>query len=194
MNWKDITGHEGRYQVSDSGSVRSVDRVGFNGRQVKGKELVCWPDGGGYLKVTLKGKAVSVHRLVASAFIENVSGKKTVNHKNGIRGDNSTGNLEWATHGENIKHSYSVLGRDHARPTKGKFGIDSKSSKPVIGIPISGGSPLVFGGAHEAARMTGLHRSAISSNANGLVRTHGGYVWSYISREEYAQSKNKGNS
>lgn len=190
--WKDIDGYVGRYQVSDDGVIRSVDRVGRTGRLIKGKPLAGWPAGQGYLQVNLLGTNHYIHRLVATAFIANPENKKTVNHKNGIKKDNRLSNLEWATSSENIAHSYSVLGRKHSRPAKGKFGIDNPSSKPVIAKPVDGGGCVVFGGAHEAARSLGLHRCAISSCALGNVRTHGGYVWEYITRDAYHLLQSQG--
>lgn len=65
---------------------------------------------GGYKMVTLripKQKECFIHRLVAFAFIPNPLNKRCVNHKNGIKTDNSVENLEWVTDGENQKHSYA---------------------------------------------------------------------------------------
>lgn len=69
-------------------------------------------NGKGYLVLGLmhggKRKTVAVHRLLAQAFIPNLLKLPEVNHINGIRDDNSLQNLEWVTHGDNIKHSYEL--------------------------------------------------------------------------------------
>ena len=51
-------------------------------------------------------KRFFVHRLIASTFIENTENKRTVNHKNGNKTDNSVHNLEWATDSEQHLHSW----------------------------------------------------------------------------------------
>jgi hypothetical protein len=35
--WKDIKGYEGSCQVSDLGNVRSLDRIDYAGRSLKGR-------------------------------------------------------------------------------------------------------------------------------------------------------------
>lgn len=62
----------------------------------------------GYLTVSLSGKIVGVHRLVADAFIPNPENKPQVNHKNADKTDNNADNLEWCTASENSRHAVAM--------------------------------------------------------------------------------------
>jgi len=62
---------------------------------------------GTYRYVDIRGKAYSVHRLVAQAWLPNDDGKPQVNHINGVRDDNRAANLEWVTNDENMSHAIS---------------------------------------------------------------------------------------
>jgi hypothetical protein len=121
--WKDIQGYEGLYQVSNIGNVRSLN-YSFkrkNGRiiNIVGKVLKPSTQTKGYkfLSLCMNGnkKYFLLHRLVAKAFIPNLFNKPEVNHINGIKSDNSAGNLEWVTCLENMKHSYDIGLRNSAK-------------------------------------------------------------------------------
>jgi hypothetical protein len=107
--WLPIEGYENLYEVSSAGRVRSLNR-----KTTKGKILqpVMSPL---YYRVTLSKDnvphGVSVHRLVATAFLPNPEGKRNVNHLDGNKINNAVNNLEWATHKENENHSFKVLGK-----------------------------------------------------------------------------------
>lgn len=64
-----------------------------------------------YKHVTIKNKALSVHRLVAMAFIPNPESKPQVNHIDGMRDNNHISNLEWVTNQENRTHAKENMPR-----------------------------------------------------------------------------------
>lgn len=97
--WKPVIGYEGIYEVSNYGNVRNV---------TSGHVLLQTNTTTGYRKVELYKngrKNLRVHRLVASAFINNTYGKPYINHKNGNKTDNRVENLEWCTQKENVNHA-----------------------------------------------------------------------------------------
>ena len=111
--WKPIPGFEGKYEASDLGRVRSVDRrvktvdkLGrHRTRRLKGKVLApgnCR----GYQIVNLSGHGtVAVHLLVARAFMRRPKGVEDVNHMDGVKANNSLANLEWCTKAHNQRHA-----------------------------------------------------------------------------------------
>lgn len=112
----DIPGYEGYYQVSNYGNVRSLDRVikekTGKTQTLKGRVLKQRTNPGGYRYIELgkNGTKVTfaIHHLVAQAFMPNPGNKRTVNHIDGNKLDNSLINLEWATYSENLEHAYKT--------------------------------------------------------------------------------------
>lgn len=116
--WQDIPGFEEKYQVSNMGRVRSLDRIvivtNFMGNTFtipkKGGMLKPQKDGMGYVHVRLvKGKKYElykVHQLVGMVFLgydRKNKEKLVIDHINGDKTDNRVENLEIVTMKENIQ-------------------------------------------------------------------------------------------
>ena len=123
--WKDITGYEGIYQVSNYGNVKAVARTLNDGRFRKERMLKPYIDRDGYKKATLwygnnPQKHYFVHRLVALAFIDNPDNYPQINHKDENPANNHVENLEWCdvryniNYGNrNIKMAQAIRGENH---------------------------------------------------------------------------------
>ena len=117
--WKEITGYEGYFEVSNLGNFRSKDRIikykkdGL--RKYPGKNLKTETIVEGYQRITLMKDGIKkrfmCHRIVAQEFIPNPQNKPFVNHINGNPKDNRVENLEWCTQEENEQHSIRTLGK-----------------------------------------------------------------------------------
>lgn len=170
--WKDIPGWEGRYKISNTGTIYSY-MVKRNVNPINSHD--------GYPRFTLQNKARKeqwfVHRLVAITFIPNPENKETVNHINGIKTDNRVENLEWATRSENELHSFRVLGKVAYQPMKGRFGKEHNRSRSVVQVSLDGFFLAEYGSILEASRQTGVHAGNITQCHKGNRPTAGGYKW-----------------
>lgn len=114
--WRDIDGYEGVYQVSDFGRVRSLKYGKV--RVLKPQKNKC-----GYLIVGLykdgKRKGITVHRLVADAFIpNNDDAKNEINHINEDKEDNKVSNLEYCDRRYNVTYNDLNLRRKNGKRLK----------------------------------------------------------------------------
>lgn len=117
-HWKDITGYEGRYQISDQGRVRSLPfkqryilRTGAEAfRTTKLRIIAQQKINSGYFIVHLHlnnaRKAVTVHSLVAQAFVSGIG--EVVNHIAGDKSNNTSINLEFVTQSRNHVHAVEL--------------------------------------------------------------------------------------
>lgn len=176
-NWRSIAGYEGIYEISDHGNVKSLN---YNHT---GKPKLLAPKVGrlGYVSVMLcKGgsnKNMSVHILVARAFIENPEAKTQVNHIDGDKQNNNVWNLEWVTPSENVQHSFKFLGK--RSPNKGRFGGLHYAAVPVSQYRLDGCFVQQWDCISDAARSVGCNPSQIINNIKGRTKTCHGYMWRY---------------
>lgn len=103
--WVNISGSEGRYQVSNMGQVRTVWSKSNAKPRHGGGVLKQGRSIDGYSNVKLKGQTRRVHRLVAEHFCNMNPAQNEVNHINGKKSDNRSSNLEWCTRSENMRHA-----------------------------------------------------------------------------------------
>lgn len=185
--WKDITGFEGLYQISNLGRVKSLQRVvsfGKGQRIIKEKIKIVSKHSMGYSVINLfkdsKCCPSLLHVLIARHFIPNPGNYPEVNHKNGIKTDNSISNLQWVTYSMNIKHAYDTGLRVKKSPAAGKFGSDNHLSKSIAQYDLSGNFLKQWGCSKEVTRLTGFDHNALRRCANGGAKSAYGYLWKFI--------------
>jgi hypothetical protein len=78
-------------------------------RSFKIKSRINW---NGYIKFQLRADKkmlnIYAHRAIAETFIPKIDGKNVVNHKDGVKLNNSIHNLEWVTQSENLLHAIRI--------------------------------------------------------------------------------------
>lgn len=147
--WRPVVGHEGRYEVSNYGRVKSIKR--FNPtvkRHYGGKMLRMLTDKKGYYYVNLSRgvKSQSVHRIVAKAFLPNPNNLSDVNHKDETHTNNCVDNLEWCSHSYNMNYG-TVKERCRALLTN-----HPDTSRPVAQYDLQGNFLRVFPSLREVMR------------------------------------------
>lgn len=143
-----------RYEINERGEIRS---------KARGTRPTMRLDKDGYLTVwLLKERGLPllhrrVHRLVASAFIENPGQLPEINHINHARDDNRVENLEWCTTEQNVQ--------------------DAKGHKVRV---FSGGKEVgVFPSISKAAEFIGLSGTMIGYCLHGRYESTKGYRFEY---------------
>lgn len=179
--WKQISGYEGIYEVSNLGRIKSCDKIvddDYCGkRRFRSRVRRQSKNNSGYYQVGLsknnKVKKFLVHRLVCEAFCENPDNKPEVNHINEIKADNRACNLEWCTRRENLN-----FGTRNERAGKAS---GMTRGKPIQQFTQNGEFVAEYWSAREASRQTGISQGNISNCANGSRRNShaGGYIWKY---------------
>ena len=171
--WRDIKGYEGKYMVSNTGKVKSLNynRTGKEGIMESHVNVY------GYLRVKLckdgRKKWYMINRLVAQAFLPNPDNLPEVNHKDEDKTNNCVENLEWCSKLYNA--NYGTRSKRSAEKRRN----DPRMSKSVIGINKVSGLILEFPSTREAERMTGINHNNIIKCCQGKANSAGGHIWFY---------------
>ena len=195
--WKDIPGFEGLYQVSNLGRVKSLPRgKQYPSRQTHNNIRKQHVKNVQYYQVNLsKGNKVtwiSVHRLVAMAFIPNPDNLPCVNHKDENGFNNRVDNLEWCTYAYNARYGTAkqrqleTLKRVDPQNLRSQKGLDtrkrnnrSNARKAVIQMDMNGNFLGRFLSLSDASRKTGSNLSSICNCCKGIRESSNNYKWKY---------------
>ena len=165
--WKDIEGYEGLYQVSNMGRVKSLG----NNKTRKEKILKSSKNNRGYLCVNLYKdglvKNYLIHRLVASAFIDNPNNLPQVNHKDENPKNNYVDNLEYCDSKYNMNY-----GTRTERVAKAK-------SIPILQFTLDGEFIRKWDSIADVEKELGFNHSSINMCCKGKYKNAYGYRWCY---------------
>ena len=142
-----------------------------------GKYMKNHTDKQGYLYTMLTNEKGQLchkknHIAVAEAFLPNLDNLPLVNHLDGNKQNPSVDNLEWDTYSGNTQHAYDN-------------GLIRKNWKPMVRIDPGTMEQVYFRNVTEAVQETkNASQTGISKACNGRSKTHAGFLWKYVEREE----------
>lgn len=168
--WKEVYGFNVLYEVSNLGRVRTK----YTQSKVYGSTynyLTPVDNGNGYLRFNWKSKNVNhtvyLHRLVATAFLDNPHGYHEVNHKDEDKKNNRADNLEWCDHDYNAGYG-----------TKNFRAAETRRKRKLIECIDTG---IVYKSLQDVMDEYGVSKTAISNCLSGRSKTCAGKRWRYLS-------------
>lgn len=167
--WKEVEKYP-KLEVSDLGRVRN---------RLTGKVLIGGIDSKGYRNITvITGQRTErVHIFVAAAFLPEVLGKPFINHKDGIKLNCASSNLERCTAKENTDHAYRLGLIKNKKGIKLNPSSQEYKTKKIKGVNLDDNTTLKFNSFKEATN-SGFDRSRISDCIVGKITHHKRYIWS----------------
>lgn len=173
-----IMGYEGLYEISNTGRVKSLSKMGGPNYSVPINEKIknLRDNGIGYKQVSLSKDSIKktfyVHILVARHFVANTNNYPEVNHVNGDKNCNESWNLQWCTRKQNEEHAW-------AAGLKKMKGDKHPLSKRVLQISLSGVVIKNWDNGHQVMQELGFANAHISKCCRGLAKTAYGFKWAY---------------
>ena len=190
--WKPIEGYEGLYEVSNYGRIKSLKRKVFVKKKNIYKtvnERILKPNKNthGYYSLFLSkngmAKIVTVHSLVANAFISNPNNYPQINHKDEDKSNNNAENLEWCTCKYNINYgTHNIRVKEKNKGKKNPRAREIKAKK-VFQYDINNNLIKVWECGKDCEKF-GFSNSKISDCCNKKRKTHKGYKWYHEPLEE----------
>lgn len=186
--WKDISGWEGYYQVSNLARAKSVARTSIHkdGSVHYIKERIRKQSGSGpgrkYLGFSAHREGmpprIYLHKAVAMAFIENPENKPCIDHINTNTFDNRVENLRWVTITENANNP---LTKQHVSKAKSGtncffYGKRIRAKRVICVYP--DGTEKTFASIQDAG-LAGFCERSIRCCINGKYSHHHGCKWRY---------------
>lgn len=170
--WLPIKGYEGLYEVSNLGRIKSLERKKWNGKSNhiwKEKILKFGTNGANYLAVNLyknkKRKFITIHKLVATTFIDNPNNYLEINHTDENPKNNAVINLEWCNRKYNCNYG-----------TRNQKVIHCKK---VYQYDLQNNLIKTWSSSKEASDTLNINVDSIYHNVAGKLKTAGGFVWKY---------------
>lgn len=170
-SWRPVIGHEGRYEVSNSGRVGSLltDKILRQSKNNSGYPVV------GCSTKSRSGNK-SVHGLVAESFIPNPLNFPQVNHIDENKENNIASNLEWCASNYN---GHFGTGIDRISNSN-KITKKGQGLKPVIKCSLSGEELEHFNSIEEATISMGSKSlNSISNVLHGRRLQAFGFKWKF---------------
>lgn len=173
--WLPVVGYAGRYEVSNLGRVRSIERTLRKTSETRGSydyvvppRIMRLSPRSGYPSTTLYRDGVkirlSVHRLVVEAFVGPIPNGMCVCHVDGDRTNNRATNLRIDTHAAN---SADMIG--HGRSLVGQRNHLSKLTPDAIRTIREAQGVLT---QRQLARRFGVSKAAVGYAQRGITWRH----------------------
>ena len=188
--WKPVVGYEGLYEVSNTGKVRSLDRLckhssGKTLKVVHGCILKNIVLSSKYHMVNLSKDGIMqpslVHILMMKAFVPNPDNLPQINHKDENPSNNfiwvnedgsidlEKSNLEWCSAKYNTNYGTCIKRRTDKRRRKvNQYTADGVFIRQFDGVP-------------SASKHIGVCAGNIYSCCEGKIHHAYGYTWRYVS-------------